>query len=102
MASTEHIAWVYILTNGAMTALYTGYSTDLTTRLWEHRTKQNPNCFTARYDIYKMVYYKGFHSIESAQAVEKQIKRKNRAWKIRLINSMNPQWNDLTEHVRKL
>jgi putative endonuclease len=102
MSYSNHIAWVYILTNEAMTVLYTGYSTALYTRLWEHRTKQNPNCFTARYDIYKLVYYKGFHSIESAQTVEKQIKRKNRAWKVKLINTMNPQWIDLTERVRNL
>jgi putative endonuclease len=102
MPISEQIAWVYILTNEAMTVLYTGYTTALDTRLWEHRTKQNPNCFTARYNIYKLVYYRGFHSIESAQAVERQIKKRNRAWKIKLINSINPQWNDLTDEAKNL
>jgi putative endonuclease len=102
MPFSKHIAWVYILTNDAMTVLYTGYTTELTTRLWEHRTKQNPNCFTARYDVCKLVYYKGFNSIESAEAVEKQIKGKSRVWKINLINSMNPSWNDLTKEVGNL
>ena len=102
MPFSNHIAWVYILTNEAMTVLYTGYTTTLNTRLWEHRTKQNPNSFTARYDIYRLVYYKGFHSIDSAQAVEKEIKGKKKDWKIKLINSMNPEWKDLTEQTRNL
>lgn len=99
MHHPENIAWVYILTNKSMTVLYTGYTTNLPTRLWEHRTKRNPGSFTARYDVCKLVYYKGFHSIESAQAVEDKLKGKNKAWKVRLINSMNPEWNDLTEEV---
>jgi putative endonuclease len=102
MPLSNHVAWVYIITNEAMTVLYCGSTTALNTRLWEHRTKQNPECFTARYDVYKLVYYKGFNSIESAQAFEMQIKGKSRAWKVRLINSMNPDWKDLTEEVREL
>jgi putative endonuclease len=100
MQQSENIAWVYIITNKAMTVLYTGYTTDLPTRLWEHRTKQNPESFTARYDVCKLLYYKGYHSIESAQAVERMIKRKTRAWKVKLINSVNPDWNDLTNELR--
>jgi putative endonuclease len=102
MATNHHIAWVYILTNKAMTTLYTGYTIDLRTRLWEHRTKQNPSAFTAAYDINILVYYKGFHSIESAEAMEKQIKGKNKRWKIRLINSLNPEWKDLTPEAEAL
>ena len=102
MLPSENIAWVYIITNKTMTVLYTGYTTDLPTRLWEHRTKQNPDSFTARYQVYKLLYYRGYHSIESAQAVEKQIKRKTRAWKEKLINTMNPEWKDITDEVRLL
>jgi putative endonuclease len=100
MTKSEKIAWVYIITNKAMTVLYTGHTTDLQTRLWEHRTKQNPDSFTARYEVFKLLYYKGYHSIESAQAVERIIKGKTKAWKVNLINSMNPDWNDLTNELR--
>ena len=93
------IAWVYILTNKTNTSLYVGFTTDLSTRLWEHRTKQFPDSFTARYNICKLIFYQGFHSVESAEAKEKYIKGKSKAWKIDLINSMNPNWNDLTEQA---
>jgi putative endonuclease len=102
MPRAENIAWVYIVTNKAMTVLYTGYTTNLSTRLWEHRTKQNPDSFTARYQVFKLIYYRGYHSIESALAVEKQIKGKTKAWKVKLINNMNPEWKDLTDEVRLL
>jgi putative endonuclease len=102
MPHPENIAWVYIITNKAMTVLYTGFTTDLSTRLWEHRTKQNPDSFTARYDVYKLLYYKGYHSVESAEAVERKIKGKTKAWKVKLINSLNPEWNDLADHVQSL
>ena len=102
MAASIHVAWVYIITNDAKTVLYCGFSTALYARLWEHRTKQNPNCFTAKYNIYRLVYYKGYETIGSAEAVEKQIKGKSRAWKVRLINSFNPEWKDLTEEVKNL
>jgi putative endonuclease len=99
MPHRENIAWVYIITNKVMTVLYTGYTTNLRTRLWEHRTKRNPKSFSARYQVCKLLYYKGFHSIESAKDVEKKIKGKTKAWKVKLINSMNPEWNDLTDQL---
>jgi putative endonuclease len=99
MAQSKNIAWVYIITNEAMTILYTGYTTDLPTRLWEHRTKQNPESYTARYEVHRLLYYQGYHSVESAQAVEKKIKGKTKAWKVNLINTMNPEWKDLTSEV---
>ena len=102
MTSSNHIAWVYIITNEPITVLYCGYSTALHTRVWEHQTKQNPNSFTARYNVCKLVFYKGFNSIESAQAFEKKVKGKSREWKIRLINSMNPEWRDLSDEAKDL
>ena len=70
-------AWVYILTNKHNTTLYVGVTNNLPTRLWEHRTKQDPKCFTTRYNLYKLVYYEGFDSIEEAIRREKYIKRKD-------------------------
>ena len=91
-----HCAWVYILTNSRHTVLYVGVTNNLATRLWEHRTKQNPTCFTARYNIHKLIYYEGLDSIVEAIAREKFIKGKSRKWKEALVQKMNPDWNDLT------
>ena len=91
-----HCAWVYFLTNKRHTVLYVGVTNNLATRLWEHRSKQNPKCFTARYDIDKLVYYEAFTVIMEAIAREKIIKRKSRKWKEVLVEKMNPEWNDLT------
>jgi len=95
----SHIAWVYILTNKTRTTLYVGFTTDLPTRLWEHRTKQNLDCYTARYNISELMFYQGFHSIESAEYRERMIKGKSRAWKHALINKLNPKWVDLTHKI---
>jgi putative endonuclease len=92
-------AWVYVITNKHNTTLYTGVSNDLSVRLWEHRTKQDPKCFTARYNIYKLVYYEEYDSIGEAIEREKYIKRKSRKWKEDLVNSVNPGWDDLTNEV---
>jgi len=92
-------AWVYILTNKNNTVLYVGLSDDLPTRLWEHRTKRDPKSFTARYNIYKLVYYKGFEIIKETIKCEKYFKGKNRKWKVDLIEQTNADWNDLTDQI---
>lgn len=97
-----HTAWVYILTNKNNTTLYVGVTNDLPTRLWEHRTKQNPNCFTARYNLFNLIYYQGFETIQDAVEREKYIKGKKRKWKESLVETINPNWNDLTEEITKM
>lgn len=92
-------AWVYIITNKNNKVLYVGVTNDLPTRLWEHRTKRNPNSFSARYNIYKLVYCKEFELIDDAITWEKYIKGKNRNWKISLIEQMNADWVDLTDRI---
>ena|SRR5688500_1504153 len=95
-------AWVYILTNHPRhTTLYSGSTSDFLTRLWEHRTRQNPKSFTARYNVTKLVYYEAFERIEDAVSREWFIKGKNRKWKEDLINKSNPEWLDLTEEVMR-
>lgn len=89
-------AWIYILTNKNNTTLYIGVTNDLSSRLWEHKTKQNPKCFTAKYNLYKLIFYKGFDTIEGAIEQEKYIKGKKRKWKNELIQSVNAEWKDLT------
>ena len=96
------IAWVYIMTNRSNSVLYVGFSSDLPTRVWEHQTKQNPNSFTARYSVSKLVYYQGFLSVTEAEMAEKYIKGKKREWKKTLITKHNPHWLDLTDEMRTL
>jgi putative endonuclease len=92
-------AYVYILTNKHHTALYVGMTTDLRTRLWEHQRKINPRSFSARYNVFKPVYYQGFETIEEAREQELYIKCKTRKWKEYLINAKNFYWNDLSEEI---
>jgi len=93
-------AWVYILTNENNSVLYVGVTNDLPTRLWEHRTKRDPNSFTARYHLSKLVYHKEFEIINEAIKWEKFIKGKNRKWKVDLIEQLNPDWRDLTDQIK--
>ena len=93
-------AWVYILTNKNNTTLYVGVTNDLPTRLWEHKTAQNPKCFTARYNLFKLIYYEGFETIAEAVKRERYLKGKKRDWKEKLIKTKNPEWNDLSEELK--
>ena len=92
MSTTD---WVYILTNQLNTTLYVGQTNDQPTRLWEHRTKRNLKCLTARYNIYKLIYYEQYDLIMEAVPREKFIMGKMRKLKDALINKLNPDWKDL-------
>ena len=87
---------IYILTNKNNTVLYTGVTSDLRKRLYEHKNKTYPSGFTSRYNVSKLVFYEIFTSIEEAIAREKQIKSGSRKKKILLIEELNPEWNDLS------
>jgi len=87
------------MANKNNTTLYVGVSTDLSTRVWEHKTKVAPSSFTSRYNIDKLVYFEGFGKIEKAIQREKLIKGKSRKWKEALINKINPSWKDLSEEI---
>jgi len=86
---------VYITTNKLHTVLYTGSTSDLTGRMWQHKNKFYPNSFPAKYNCDKLVYYYFYSRIEEAIAAEKAIKGGNRKSKMQLINSLNPVWIDL-------
>ena len=90
--------YVYIMTNKLNSVLYIGVTNDLTRRVYEHKSKVEPNSFTAKYNVDKLVYFESTNSIESAIAREKQLKGGSRKKKIDLINSANPDWNDLYEY----
>jgi putative endonuclease len=100
--STMHCAWIYILTNERHTVLYVGVTANISARLWEHATKQNPKSFTARYNVTKLIYYEGFNTIVEAIRREKIVKGKSRRWKEELIASMNPRWESLVGDVNSL
>ena len=87
--------YVYLLTNRSRT-LYIGVTSDLTRRVYEHRQKKILG-FTQKYNIDRLVYFEESADVRDAIAREKQIKGWTRAKKIALIESMNPEWQDLGE-----
>ncbi len=89
--------WVYIVTNCSRT-LYSGVTNNLTRRVYEHRQKLYEG-FTKRYNISQLVYYEETHDVKAAIAREKQLKGWLRSKKIALIDSFNPQWQDLGDDV---
>jgi putative endonuclease len=86
--------YVYIMTNKSRT-LYTGVTNDLMRRVYEHKNKLVKG-FTSKYNIQFLVYYESTLSVHVALEREKQIKGLLRAKKIALVNSMNPEWKDLS------
>lgn len=88
---------VYIMTNVFNNIYYTGVTSDLRSRVWEHKNSIYPKSFTSRYKCYKLVYYQSFFSIEEAIDEEKRIKGGNRQSKINLVKGLNPEWLDLFE-----
>ena len=86
--------YVYIMTNKSRT-LYTGVTNDLERRVYEHKQKLVPG-FTAKYNITRLVYFEVTQDIQAAIAREKQIKGWLRSKKIALIESVNPEWKDLS------
>lgn len=88
--------YVYILANWKYTVFYTGVTNDLVRRVFEHKLKLNKG-FTSKYNCHKLLYFEEFGDIMDAIHREKQIKKYKRAWKKNLINSMNPEWRDLSE-----
>ena len=87
-------SYVYILSDVNNKILYTGVTSDLLKRVWEHKNHVVEG-FTQRYNVTKLVYYKEGEDIYSAISREKQIKGKLRKKKIALIEIVNPKWRDL-------
>lgn len=87
---------VYIMTNSRHTVLYTGVTNDLQRRVEEHKSGKG-SAFTKKYNVNKLVFYESGDDINIAIAREKQIKAGSRKKKLDLINSMNPEWKDLSE-----
>ncbi len=92
--SRLHLYYVYILTNPNNSVLYVGVTNNLVRRCFEHKQHKIKG-FTQKYNVDKLIYFEQFDFIDSAIAREKQIKRYSRVKKIILIESSNPEWNDL-------
>jgi putative endonuclease len=84
------------MTNKNKTVLYTGVTNDLDRRVAEHKSLSAPG-FTKRYKTIYLVYYEAIEDINSAINREKQLKGGSRQDKIDLINSINPEWKDLSD-----
>ena len=91
--------YVYLLTNASGVTLYTGVTRDLIRRMYEHRNHLDPDCFTARYGVHKLVYYETATDVRAAIGREKQIKSWSRSRKNALVESMNPRWEDLYNSI---
>lgn len=90
---------VYIMFNRKNGALYTGVTGNPAARMWQHKNHIFKGSFTDRYNCDKLVWYEVHEDAESAILREKRIKDWKRAWKVRLIREMNPDWRDLSEDV---
>jgi putative endonuclease len=89
---------VYILTTRKNTVLYTGVTSDLLKRIYEHKEDVIEG-FTKRYSVHKLVHYEVYNDVQEAIKREKNIKKWNRDWKIELIEKNNPEWRDLYDDI---
>ena len=87
--------YVYILSNRLNTVIYTGMTKALVRRVYEHKHHLDPDSFTAKYDVTKLVYYESTSDVKAAIEREKQIKGWNRKRKNKLVESKNPSWAEL-------
>ena len=92
MKYMKEIGYVYIMASGPMGTLYIGSTSDLIGRIWQHKNKEYPGSFTAK-------YYETFTNMENMVNRERQLKKWNRNWKIKLIIRQNPNWIDLYPSV---
>lgn len=91
---SEKQFWVYILASRIGGTLYIGVTSQLLGRVWQHREGVVAG-FTRRYGVHRLVWFEEHGTAEFAIRREKQLKEWRRAWKIRLIEETNPDWDDL-------
>jgi putative endonuclease len=88
--------WVYILASAKNGTLYIGVTNDLERRVYEHKLGLIPG-FTQKYKVERLVYFETTNDAYEALAREKQLKKWKRDWKLSLIESVNPNWDDLAK-----
>jgi len=89
---------VYILSNRRNGTLYIGVTSDLVRRVWQHKNHVVDG-FSKKYATDMLVWYEQHGDMESAILREKALKEWRRAWKLRLIEELNPQWRDLYPEI---
>jgi putative endonuclease len=89
---------VYILASQMNGTLYIGVTSELAKRIWQDKNKQVDG-FTGKYEVDRLVYYEAHENAEAAIQREKQIKKWNRRWKLRIIDEVNQTWRNLYEDV---
>ena len=89
---------IYLLASAKNGTLYIGVTSNLIQRVWQHRQHLTDG-FSDRYDVTRLVWYELHDTMESAIVREKQLKKWNREWKIRLIERTNPDWRDLWQDI---
>jgi putative endonuclease len=94
MRVMDRSRYVYILGSDCYGTLYIGVTSDLVRRVWQHREGLAPG-FTKKYGVKRLVWFETHGDIIAAITREKQLKKWKRAWKIELIQSVNPEWRDL-------
>ena len=90
--------YVYLISNKNNTTIYTGITSDLKRRIWEHKNSITKG-FSSKYNLHKLLYYEIYNDPENAIIREKQIKSGRREKKIKLIESINPKWIDLYDNL---
>jgi putative endonuclease len=94
----ERRFWVYIMTNPAHTVLYTGVTSDLRRRVWEHREGMG-SAFVRKYHVTHLVYYEAAERALAAISREKQIKAGSARTKRGMVTAQNPEWKDLYDEL---
>jgi len=89
---------IYLLASAKNGTLYIGVTSNLIQRVWQHREHLTDG-FSDRYDVTRLVWYELHDTMEGAIVREKQLKKWNREWKIRLIERTNPDWRDLWHDI---
>jgi putative endonuclease len=92
------VYYVYILASKRNGTLYTGITSDLIRRVWEHKEKIIEG-FTKQYSVENLVYFEQYQDPENAIKREKRLKKYPRKWKLNLLEKANPQWKDLYEEL---
>ncbi|MDH5630966.1 MAG: GIY-YIG nuclease family protein [Gammaproteobacteria bacterium] len=95
----KKVPYVYIMANKKNGTLYIGVTSDLIQRVWQHKNKLVEG-FSEKYGTNRLVYFEQHQEIIEAISREKQIKKWRRQWKIELIESKNPQWDDLWSQIQ--
>jgi len=94
----EKLPAVYIMADRYRGTLYVGVTFNLWSRVWDHKNGTTPG-FTSRYGLKTLVWYEHHGTMDAAIRREKQMKAWKREWKIRKIETLNPEWSDLHETI---